>query len=215
MQTYSEMQAELLSRAMAASNSTLFTTTRIQNVLQDAYQKATSIYLWPQLESAKKTDTVASQYYYDYPSDFRTDSVSRAIIDDEEYERKDFEDYLNYKLANSTDTDTKIFADHNRMIFVFPTPTANGTDNFDVLGHIQASALATTTIFTYHDESGNEAVVKLGLSVLLAKINKNLAMQEENEAKAILATIYSKILQRKQRDQRLDRPFFEVPDFFD
>jgi hypothetical protein len=217
MQTYTEMQTELLSRLLAANSSTLFTTARIQSVIKDAYMKATSAYLWPMLESAKYTDIKANQYYYEYPTYFRTDSVFRVVISGKLYERKDFEDFLNYKLENPNDKDTLIYADHARQIFIFPTPTANATAAFETWGHIQATQLSAgsdLTIFSSSDESGNEAVVKLAFAVLLSKINKNLAVAEEAEARALLATIYSKILQRKQRDQRLDHAFFTVPDLF-
>jgi hypothetical protein len=215
MQTYSEMQTELLSRLMVAGNSTLFTTTRIQTLIKDAHLWATSQYLWPQLERARTTSTT-TDYYYDYPSDFRTDSIVRVIIDSVKYERKAFEDFLDYKYNYPTHTDKKIFADYGRQIFIFPTPSA-GSNNFDVWGCIQATQMtvdASETIFSKSDDAGNEAIIKKALSVALAKINKNLSLQEENEARLILTGIWNKIAQRQQRDQRLDRPLFSVQDMF-
>ncbi len=217
MQTYTELQTELLSRLMAASNSTLFTTTRIQTLIKDAYMWAVTQYNWPVLEKAKITKTSAGNYYYDYPAEFRTDSIIRVEIDGIEYDRKAFEDFLDYKNENPTDVSRKIFADFGRQIFIFPTPTVTGVSNFDVWGVIQPDQLSggtDTTIFTYHDESGNEAIVKKAFAVAMTKTNKNLAVQEENEAKTILATIWQKVAQRQQRDQRLDHPFFDVPDMF-
>lgn len=215
MQTYSEMKAELLSRLMIADNNTLFTTARIESLIKDAHLWATSLFLWPALERARITST-NGDYYYDYPSDFRTDSITRVIIDSVKYDRKAFEDFLDYKYNNPNETSKKIFADYGRQIFIFPTP-GTGTNNFDVWGCIQAAQLSgsvTTTIFSNSDEAGNEAIVKKAYSVALAKINKNLSIQEELEAKNILIGIWGKIMQRQQRDQRLDRPFFDVTDMF-
>src|SRR3990167_9488631 len=141
MQTYSQMQTELLSRLMASSSSVVYTTTRVQNLIKDSHMWATSVYLWPQLERDKYTSTNGTDWYYDYPTDFRTDSISRIIIDDEEYDRKAFEDLLDYKNKYPTDTSKKIFADFGRQIFLFPLPAA-GTDNLDVWGHIQATQLS-------------------------------------------------------------------------
>lgn len=217
MQTYTDLQNELLSRLMASGNSTLYTTTRIQSLIKDAYMWATTLYQWPVLEKAKTSHTIANDYYYDYPAEFRTDSIIRVIIDDKEYNRKAFEDFLDYRDENSTDTDTRIFADYGRQVFVFPTPTVTGSNNLDVWGCIQATQLVSgtdDTIFTHHDESGNEAIVKKALSVAWAKTNKQLSVQEENEAKDILATIWKKIAERQQRDQRLDHPIFNVSDMF-
>jgi len=217
MQTYTELKTELSSRLQVASNSTLFTTTRIETLIKDAYMWATSQYNWPILEKAKITSTIANHYYYDYPAEFRTDSIIRVVIADQEYDRKAFEDFLDYKDANADDTDTFIFADYGRQVFIFPTPTVSGSSNFDVWGTIQPTQLSAgsdTTIFTYHDESGNEAIVKKALSVALSRSEKNLSVQEENEAKGILATIWQKVMQKQARDQRLDHPFFEVEDMF-
>jgi len=215
MQTYSEMQTELLARLMASTNSTLFPTARIQTLIKDAHLWATSLYLWPQLERDKYTST-NGDYYYDYPTDFRTDSISRIIIDDKEYDRKAFEDWLDYKLNNSTDTNTRIFADFGRQIFIFPTP-GTGTDNFDIWGSIQATQLSASgdkTIFSDHDDSGNEAIVKKALSVAIAKIDKKLSQAEESEATNILSRIFRKVLQRQQRDQRKDHPQFDIPNYY-
>jgi hypothetical protein len=217
MQTYTELQTELLARLMAASNSTLYTTTRIQTLIKDAHTWATSRYMWPQLEKAKTTHTQADHYYYDYPGDFRTDAIIRIIIDDERYDRKAYEDFLDYKDNNPTDLSTHIFADYGRQIFIFPTPATTGSSNFDVWGCIQATQLSAgtdETIFSNHDESGNEAIVKKALSVAIGKQNKQLAVQEETEAKEILAVIWDKISKRQQRDQRIDHPMFSVPNYF-
>ena len=209
------MQTELLARLMASTNSTLFPTARIQTLIKDAHLWATSLYLWPQLERDKYTST-NGDYYYDYPTDFRTDSISRIIIDDKEYDRKAFEDWLDYKLNNSTDTNTRIFADFGRQIFIFPTP-GTGTDNFDIWGSIQATQLSASgdkTIFSDHDDSGNEAIVKKALSVAIAKIDKKLSQAEESEATNILSRIFRKVLQRQQRDQRKDHPQFDIPNYY-
>src|SRR3990167_28388 len=215
MQLYSEFQSELLSRLQVADNSTLYTTSSVQTLIKDAHMWATALHPWPSLRKAKTTSTDGS-YYYDYPANFKTDSIFRVIIDEIEYNRKNFEDFLDFKENNSGRTDKKIFADFGRQIFIFPTPSI-GTDNFDVWGEYQVTQLSgasDTTIFTYSDETGNEAIVKKALSVALAKTNKQLATQEETEAKNILDGIYRKILQRQQRDQKLDQPMFNVPDFF-
>jgi hypothetical protein len=71
------------------------------------------------------------------------------------------------------------------------------------------------TIFTDSDIMGNEAVVKKALSVLLAQANRKQEGQaEEAEAIAMLANIYSKILKRQAKYQRLDKQMFNTPDFF-
>ena len=218
MQTIADMKSELSSRLLVADNSTLFTTTRIADLIDDAEEWAVALYNWPQLEEAETTHTVASQYYYDYPSNFRTDSISRIYIDSVKYDRKAYEDFLDYKEDNPDDVDTPIFADYGRQIFVFPTPTTTGVANMDVYGCTNAAEEpeedATLTIFSQHDNSGNEAIVKKALSVAIAKTDKPRSVQEEVEAVAILTRIWNKMVTRQQRSQRLDHPYLDVPDYF-
>jgi hypothetical protein len=217
MLTYSDMQAELLSRLQAANNSTLWTTARLETLIQDAYRWATGLFNWPQTQSAKVSSTVKDQEAYDYPGDFRSNSVVRVVIDSKRYDRKAFEDYLDFKLENPDQTQKRIFADFNRQIFILPVPTANGNGNLSVWGHNEVAQLSggtDTTIFSTSDEPCNEAIVKKALSVAIKKINPNLAITESNEAQQILANAFSVIKSNQQRDQRLDHPRFQVPNFF-
>lgn len=198
MQTYTEMLAELGSRLMVADNSTLYTATRLGNLIQNAHFRATGYKDWPELVRAKVT-TTTTDTYYDYPEEFRTDSISRVVINEKIYEKKNYEDFLNYKDENSDSLNAY---------------TAGLT--MDVYGCIQPEQLSqsiTTTIFSKSDETGNEAIVKMALHDALIKTNSNLAIQEENEAKTILENIWKRIANRQQSERRLNRPMFNVPDF--
>src|SRR5574340_165187 len=204
--TFEDLCAELLSRLQVADNSTLYTSQRCKDLIQQANQWATSQYLFPALERAKTTHTEAGQYYYDYPDEFRTDAITRVYVDGKFYDSIAFDDFLT-KREEVGYTD-KVFADYGRQWFIHPIPTVTGTNNVDIWGCINAPALITSgkTIFSDSDATGNEAIVKKGLSVAVAKKNKNLAVQEENEARSMLGTIYSKILTRSQKDKRKDHP---------
>lgn len=199
MQTYSEMQAELVSRLMTATNSTSFPTSRIQSLIKQAHIWATSLHEWPELVRAKYT-TTTTDTYYDYPEEFRTDSIVRVEIDNQEYNKKNYEDFLDYKKKNS-----------GRL----QSYTAGLT--LDVYGCIQApdfSESVTTTIFSNSDETGNEAIVKRALSIAIKRSDTNQSIIEENEALQMLETIWKKISQRQHREERLDHPFLNVPVFF-
>lgn len=211
---YQDLTAETTSRLQVAANSTLFTSTRVGNLVQDANQWATSLYLWPMLERAKTTSTDAGKYYYDYPAEFRTDSIVRLSIDGVFYKSIAFADFLERR--EDSNFKDKVYADYARQYFIHPIPTASGSNNLDVWGVINAPVLVTDskTIFSDADISGNEAIVKKAVSVAIAPKNKNRAMQEENEARAILGSIYAKIITRTQKDQPQDRPFFNVPQLF-
>ncbi len=66
-------------------------------------------------------------------------------------------------------------------------------------------------------DSGNEAVVKLAFASLLGSEKKKeytQALQEQKEALAILELLWAPMAERESREQSIDRPFFEVGDFF-
>lgn len=217
LETYLDLKNETTSRLNAIASSTFFTPTKIGEWVNQAYIWAATLYKWPALERARITKTFANHDYYDYPPDFQTDSLTRLIVDGKKYDKKDFNDFLDYREANPTST-KRIFSDYGRQYFIFPTPTADGDKNIEVWGIIIPARLVNATdktFFTKSETMGNEAIVKKALSIGLAKgKDKKTGQAEEMEAGAILTTIYSKIAQRQQEYQRLDHPRFEVPDYF-
>jgi hypothetical protein len=208
---------EITNRLGTTVGSTFFTPTKIKSTAIDAYNWATLLYQWPQLETAKITHTVIGQYYYDYPEGFLIDSVSRVIVGDDLYEIKNFDDFLNYKYITTGTKDETIASDYGQQIFIYPTPTVNGTDII-IFGLQAATPLVNDvdeTIFTHEGIMGNEAVVKKSLGVLLPQANRKEEGQiEEQEALSILANLYSKILKRQAKYQRLDKQMFDVPNYY-
>jgi len=217
IETLADIVSEITNRLGTTVGSTFFTPTKIKETAIDAYNWASLLYQWPQLETAKETTTVANQYYYDYPEGFITDSVSRIIVGDDLYEIKNFDDFLNYKYQTTDNDDLNIASDYGQQVFIFPTPTANGT-KIIIFGLQFATPLVNDedeTIFTHEGIIGNEAVVKKALGVLLPQANRKQEGQvEEQEAIAILANMYSKILKRQAKYQRLDKQMFDVPDYY-
>lgn len=215
MQTREEMVSELQRRLLAADNSTLYDSTRLIQLIKDAYIWASALFMWAELEEEVKTTGNGTDYYFDYPENYRTDTISELLVDDVPYRRVAFKDWKEYKRNNPTDTENLIFSDHGRYYFIFPTP-ADGSE-IDVVGQEQAdplSADASTTIFSLSDESGNEAIVKKAFSVAIIRLDDALSQKEEKDAVGLLALIYDKQKKRQQTTQPLDAPMFDVPDFF-
>lgn len=219
LDTFLQMQTELISR-LSANGSTFYTTTRIKSALNIAKDRAEAYAEWPGLEDAESTSTEQNINYMDIAERYRSDSVVRLKIDGLKYDKKDYEDFLDYteNEDQTPDPTKRIFANHNRQVFVWPTPTTDGDRNVDMWGITGTPAMTLdgdTTIFTRSDVTGNEAIVKLALSILWAKgKNKSLGRIEEAEALVLLGNIWTKIKNRRQRDQRLQHPRFNVPDMF-
>lgn len=216
MTTRSELETELVAQLQVASSSTLYPAARITTLIKNAYMWATQLVIWQDLVRAKTTGTWATHERYDYPDEFRSGTIFRLEVDDEEYKRKHFEDYLAFKRNNPSST-KKIFASFARQLFIYPTPTANGSANISAWGAIQAdelSAASSEPIFSNSKEDGNEAVVRKAFSVAIRRQDKDLAKSEETEAIAILLKLSTDEQKATQRDQRLQHPMLSVPDYF-
>ncbi len=214
------MTAELQFQLQASALSPIVTSSVIQTELNNAYAWAGRQFKWPALKAARTADT-NEQANYDYPTDFQPESITRveiAGLTNPVFERKDFEDYLDYTENFPTNTD-QIFANYWTQFFIFPIQVANpGSSNMSIWGYKNVTPMVNTTdvtIFSNYDPLANMAIVKQAKAVIQAPLEgKNPAMVEDAEAKEILATIFGKIKEDSMNDQRLDHPMFRVPDYF-
>jgi hypothetical protein len=216
MDTRTEMETELVAQLQVASNSSLFPSSRITTLIQNAHDWATSLFIWVDLVKAKTTNTGANQEYYDYPEEFRSGSIVRLAIDGKGYDRKSFEDYLAYKEDNSASTE-KMFANYGRYFFVSPTPASLGSSNMDIWGAVNADALSSgssDTIFSHNKPEGNDAIVLRAFSVAMKRIDKAVSDKALEEAIMILSKLHDDESKANQRDQRLNHPKFDVPNYF-
>jgi hypothetical protein len=211
-----DLEAELLSRLQVASNSTLYPASRITSLIQNAYMWATQFVIWHDLVRAVCSHTVENQEYYDYPANFRSESVIRMEVDNLEYRRKNYEDYLAFKRENPNST-KRMFASFGRQFFISPIPTVTGSENLTVWGAIQADPLTSNTsvpIFSYNKEEANEAVIKKAFSVAVLRSDAGLSQSEEASSIIILSKLSSDENKNTQRNQRLEHPMFDIPDYY-
>lgn len=227
MITRQDIETELQARLMIANNSTQFSSARITKLVQDAYLWAGTLFFWPPLYRSRKfsskPNTQSLKYdYYDYPTDFLTNSISRLYIDGKKYDKKAFQDFLDYVdnvVEGSTPPDAtkRFFAEFSRQFFVYPTVSVAGTNDGIVWGNIQPLQLGSATdntIFSLWDDAGNEAICKKALSVAMERLDSGFATQQKTEAVQLLTTIWKKVTTQLQRSQRLNHPFFQVFDMF-
>ena len=207
--------------------STLYSPALIKRAINRAYHKAAGLFPWPELQDAKKTSTQANQEYYDYPQNWRSNSIWRLIIvnSDSEEERYgetpdgsplSFDDYLNWK-EDYPDSTEKKWGNQWRRFFIWPVPTTTGTNNIHVWGIkvvTDLSADADTTVFSYSTPEVNEAIQLEATAILKAKTDEDKSAQFRSaEAKQILAVAWGKIA-REQAKYEKNQPFFEVTDMF-
>lgn len=222
MDTLANIRVAVQDDLTTGDESTLYSPNVIDRAINRAYRKVGALFPWPELQDAKKTSTQVSQEYYDYPQNWRSNSIWKVVIDDVRYgEDPDgsplkFDDYLNWK-EDYPDSTEKKWANQWRRFFVWPVPTTQGNNNITVWGVKVVSALsadADTTVFSYSTPEANEAIELEALAILKAKTDDDKSAQFKSmEAKQILVVAWSKIAKEMAKYEK-NMPFFEVPDFF-
>ncbi len=227
MITVIDMTTEISARLMIANNSTQFSAARILKTVQDAYLWAGSLFFWPSLSRSRIFSTTPNTQslnydYYDYPVDFLTNSVSRLYIANKKYEKKSFQSFLDYvdqSIDGSTppDANKRYFAEFGRQFFVWPKASSAGTNDGLVWGNIQPLMISNPTdqtIFSLWDDSGNEAIIKKAMSVLMERVDSGFAGEQKQEAVQLLTLIWTKIVTELQRSTQLNRPFLSTYDYY-
>lgn len=221
MDTLSEMRGAVQSDLTAGAESTFYDPTSIDLAINRAYRKIGAKHYWPELKDSKKTTTQANQNYYDYPSTWKSNSIWKLVINDIRYgESPDgsplsFDDYLNWKEDEPNSTD-KRWANQWRRYFASPTPTTAGLV-ICIWGYETTTTLTEDkddTVFSYHAQNLNEAIVLEASAILKAKGDLEKAGEFRSlEAKGIVADAW-KIIEKSNAKYEKDYPMFEVPDYF-
>jgi len=205
---------------LAVGTSTYFTPTRIDNSIDDAYLMVAGAKPWGEIKKGFVTSTLANQSYYDYPDNCQSGSIFRISVDgDAKYEKIDFEDFLKFT-DEEPDSLIKKWAEFGRQYFITPTPTADGTANLVLWGIIQAAPLLNdgdVTMFTDYADVLNEAILQYAYANLVQNFDtlskQNRSLEAIARAERIVISEYRKITNRQQR-KLIERPQFDVPDFF-
>ena len=218
MDLFSELISAVQSDLTVNGGSTLYNETAIKLAINRANRKAGALFLWPETKDAKKTNTIASQEYYIYPSNWRPDSIWKLKVDDVDYgDPLLYGDYLYEKENSFPSGKTKTWSNFGKKYFIYPTPTTNGDGNIEVHGQKVVDWLendADVTIFSYSQPECNDAIVMEAVKILKQKGESEQVGQFLSlEAKQILGTAWQKIKQRQLKYQSTQPEFF-VQDMF-
>ena len=222
MDTLADIRVAVQDDLTVGDESSLYSPTIIDRVINRAYRKVGGLFPWPELQDAKKTSTQANIDYYDYPQNWRSNSIWKVEVDDERYgEDPDgsplsFDDYLNWKRDYPDNTDKK-WANQWRRYFITPTPTEAGTNNIHVWGIKVIATLSadnSVTVFSYSTPEANEAIELEAVAILKSKTDDDKSAQFKSaEAKQILVVSWNKISKEMAKYEK-NQPFFYVTDFF-
>ena len=180
--TFLELLTELNNRIAAAKVSGFWTDTMKKEWINKAGERICDFRRWKFLESAKKTTTVKDQEYYDYPSEFKLNSIYYMEVDGKEHIETSWDDYQDYKAAESTD---KIFTSHNGFYFINPTP-AEANLEIAIWGIKKWVKLVNDADLPITPTEFDESIIRLALSICLQKERRyEEAAVEKSEVEAI------------------------------
>lgn len=221
LNTLGEMDVALASDLNTASNGTLFPADTRKMALNRAYRKCAALFRWPALEDSKQTTTGVNQYYYDAPTTWRPDSISRLEVngllygEDPDGSPLSFDSFLTWKKNNPSSEELKWSVQWLRYFFS-PTPTAAGLV-ICVWGQKNTTPLTNssdTTIFSSSMPDCNEAVVLEAAAILQKKGEKTDGGQMVSaEAKLLLSVAFNK-LKQEQTKYETNQPMWNTPDYF-
>lgn len=224
MDYFSDLISAVQSDLTINNDSTLYPLATVKLAVNRGRRKAESLFRWPKLRDAKKTSSRAGIEYYETPETWSPLSTYRLEVDGVQYgETPDgtpmvYEDYLKWRADeyNENSTDKKWARDGN-LIFIYPVPTTDGTNNITMWGKKNGNNLVAdgdTTIFSFSMPQCNEAIVLEAVAILKAKgQNEKGGVFRSAEAKQILASEWGKIRQEASKAEKTTS-FFDVPNYF-
>lgn len=218
---FSELITELQNRLSINVSNTFWTLDMLKSWLNEANRYCCLFRHWPFTEKALYTFSRADAFYYDFPKEFRSDSIRRLEVEQDDgqmkaYKKIRYEDFMNY-IENEPNGTDKIFSDHQRFYFINPKISVSGKQ-ICIWGQEKPAELVNDndeTPFAQGDEAGEEAIIKRALMIALQKARKyKEAAVEREEANIILEQIWQRISEEQSLYQNKDAPFFDVPRFF-
>lgn len=213
---FSELQIEVRTGLSIAAGNEFWSDDYIKSIINRANRWACNYKRWPVTEKAKYTSSQANALYYDYPSEFKIDSIARLEIDGKEYKKIRYEDFMKY-LEDSPNGTDRLFSDYRRFYFINPKVSVNGKE-ITIWGQEKPAKLVNNTDitpFAEGEEAGEEAIIKKAISLGLQKAKRYVEAREEAaEAMRILEEIWARIKEGQQLYQSKDRPAFNIPRFF-
>jgi hypothetical protein len=229
MATYLETQKSLcrklnISYDTIAQND-LFSLEDIKDYISGAVLQVWDLAFWRFAELSKSSTIGSTQHAQGYiacPTDIAPSSIWYLRIAGKKWGKKSLATYLK-RMEDAPNNTDKMWAEYNRQFFFNRNACSIG-DTMELFGKKNAPALsADTDLMPFSPDtdnsefSGNHAIVLIAYADALASEKKKNPQQAEIERKkafAILASLKTQLDLGKALEQDVDRPMFEVPDFF-
>ena len=196
---FSTLQTAILDDLTATSSDAFYTTAVIKRAINRAHKWVAGLRNWPQTEETYYRDSEANQNYYNYPTNFKSDSIKELLYNGEKYDKTVWSEYRAYLRDNPTGSD-KIWSDLKRQYHINENVALSAiTNGIEITGHIIPDDMVNnsdTTLFV-GDSNVETAILKYALSILYKKgrgqmYDRGVAL--EDDAKALVADAWSQIM---------------------
>jgi hypothetical protein len=227
--TFAEMRTTLQSDLTIDSMSSLFDPNTAGLSIARAYRKIAAMYQWPQTRDSKITSTVAGQEYYDYPTNWRPDSIWKLMVDGVDYgEPLAIKDYYSEQQNNYPSGLTILWSNENNRFLITNgalPPQTNGNNNMVVWGHKVVDPLVNdsdTTIFSFNMPELNEAIILEASAILKQKgeimqVLRRLYISGSEllsfQSTSIVNAAWQKVMQQNAKYAKTI-PMFQTPNLF-
>lgn len=184
----------------------------IQRIANRAVKWYAGLHPWQQTQYGYYRSSVAGQEYYNYPENFRTDSIWKLKFNSISYDRISFTEYLKYQEDHGSASSDKIFSDFRRQFFINPAPTT--VADIEIWGHLiptDMSADADTHPFA-GEQDPEEAILRYAIGLALKKGRGTMyekGVAEMNAAKSIADAVWEFQKKEQSKYQTKDIQMFE------
>lgn len=216
--TFLEMQNAIYDDLGKSNTDPFYTLAIIKRYINRAKNRVEAAHDWPHLERSDIRNSEANQEYYNYPENWKQDSIYKLKFDGDDYDKVRFKDYLKYQEDNGNNATDKIFSDFRNRFFINPAPTSVVTGGIEMWGQeysADMSADADTTPFTLEREI-EEIIcnVARGMAIQKDKSKRKEGIEIVREEMTRLEIINHRILKRQSSYRMKDRKMFEKIDLF-
>jgi len=190
-----EIRDEVLVRLGSGTTIAYYTDTIIKNWINQSHKWAGSQHRWPFTEGKETTTYSSSTEEYDYPEDWRSDSIRLLQVGGKRLDKINFNDYQAYIEDTTSGTD-RIYSDFARRYFINVNSDVSGT--ITVWGQFTPADMditdeSLTTVFSGNEEEGNDAIIEQVLSYAMLKEKKPQEAQlHHKRAQEILETVWER-----------------------
>lgn len=204
-----------LTESSGSSLDPMFTDAVLNRFINRAIKWVSNLHNWQQTQKAVMRGSDVDQEFYNYPEDFKTDSIYRLTLDGEVRKKLLFEEYENYKENNGGSK--KLWADWRRRYFINGT-IADGTANIKIWGHeIPADLGDDTTDHPFVDEQLlEEAIQEKALALCYIKKGGSFRSEAREVEKGALLKVeqsFDEQLDLQSQYKTEDAEMFEHTDF--